>query len=366
MEEPSPGGQVPPALATEPATDPAAGQLGDMAAALLARCHFPPIGPSGRSDEPLPLAVSGGADSLALLILAAAANRRVLVFHVDHGLRPDSDSEAATVAAAAARFGAGFECRTVTVAPGPNLEARARAARYRALPAGVLTGHTMDDQAETVLLALLRGAGLDGLSGMRTGLPPDGSPPGAGSDPTHLSGWPADGSPLQAGGTGRPIRPLLGLRRHETAALCASAGLRPLVDSTNSDPRFRRNRVRAELLPLLSVVAGRDVVPILARQAGLLGEDARYLESLAAALEPTDARALAAAPAPLARRAVRRWLRAPDSGADHECHPPSAAEVGRVLAVAAGTARACELAGGRRVERRAGRLNVTPGKVGAS
>jgi tRNA(Ile)-lysidine synthase len=308
---------------------------GDLLATLFARCQFPP------AQDRLPLAVSGGPDSLALLILAAHTGRRVVAFHVDHGLRPGGVEEAAVVAAAAARYGAGFEPRSVSVAPGPDLEARARQARYQALPAGVLTGHTMDDQAETVLLAVLRGAALDGLAGMRATR----SDPGPSSSPT-------------AGAADWPRRPLLGLRRHETAALCASAGLVPVVDPTNSDPRFRRNRVRGEVLPVLSEVAGRDVVPVLARQAALLADDASLLESLSAALDPTDARRLARAPVPLARRAVRRWLRAAETGGDSEWHPPSASEVARVLAVAAGSVRACELAGGRRVERHAGRLQV--------
>jgi tRNA(Ile)-lysidine synthase len=313
---------------------------GQSLAALLGRCHFPPPG-EGLADGRLPLAVSGGADSLALLILAVHAGRDVLAIHVDHGLRPGSDSEAAVVAAAAARYGAAFESRTVEVVPGPDLEARARRVRYQALPAGVLTGHTMDDQAETVLLALLRGAALDGLAGMQ-------------------AGWPeASGRQGQSGlAAARPRRPLLGLRRRETAAMCAAEGLAPVADPTNDDPRFRRNRVRAEVLPLLSEVAGRDLVPVLARQADLLADDARLLESLSAALDPTDARRITRAPLPLARRAIRRWLRSADAGADPECHPPSAAEVARVLAVAGGAVRACELAGGRRVERHAGRLRV--------
>jgi tRNA(Ile)-lysidine synthase len=313
----------------------------DLIAALLARCQFPPSRTSGSAHDQLVLAVSGGRDSLALLILAAHTGRRVVAIHVDHGLRPGGVEEAAAVAAAAARYGAGFESRTVSVAPGPDLEARARRARYQTLPPGVLTGHTMDDQAETVLLAVLRGAALDGLVGMR---------------PTRSSPGP---SPLRrAGLEGWPVRPLLGLRRRETAALCTSAGLDPVVDPTNDDPRFRRNRVRAEVLPLLSEVAGRDLVPVLARQADLLAEDACLLESLSAAIDPTDARRLARAPVPLARRAVRRWLRTAETGADSECHPPSASEVARVLEVAAGAVRACELAGGRRVERHAGRLHV--------
>ena len=274
------------------------------------------------------LAVSGGADSLALVILAARAGLDAVAIHVDHGLRAGSDREAEVVARAAARYGARFEGRRTTVEPGPDLEARARRARYAELPDGVLTGHTMDDQAETVLLNILRGAALDGLAGMRT-----------------------------CGG-GRPRRPLLRLRRAETAALCSSEGLTPVADPSNDDARFRRNRVRREVLPMLCEVAERDVVPVLARQAELLAGDADLLQELAGRLDPTDAKALRAAPAALARRAVRGWLRTPDAFADAEAHPPSAEEVARVLAVAAGAARACELGGGRRVQRQSGRLRI--------
>ena len=273
--------------------------------ALLARCTFPPPGTS------VTCAVSGGADSLALLVLAVAAGCQATAVHVDHGLRPGSADEAGVVRAAAAGLGAGFRAEKVDVGPGPNLEARARAARYGVLPPDVLTGHTGDDQAETVLLNLLRGAGLDGLAGMRAGV----------------------------------RHPLLALRRAETEAVCAAEGLTPVTDPTNADPAHRRNRVRAELLPLLADVAGRDVVPLIARQAALLRDDADVLDALAATVDPTDARALAAAPAALARRAVRRWL------ADGRDHPPDAATVERVLAVARNQATATDVGGGRRVAR---------------
>lgn len=276
----------------------------------LLRCDLPPAG------TPVTCAVSGGADSLALLVLSAAAGCEVTAVHVDHGLRPGSDAEAVVVATAAASAGAQFVSERVQVDPGPNLEARARSARYRALPAGALTGHTADDQAETVLLNLLRGAALDGL---------------AGYDPRR--------------------RPLRRLRRHDTVAICAACDLTPVADPTNADPAFRRNRVRHELLPVLDAIAERDVAPVLARQAELLRADAALLDALAAELDPTDARALSAAPLPLARRAVRDWLRAGD-----EQHPPDAATVERVLGVARNEARACEVGGGRSVRRSAGRL----------
>jgi tRNA(Ile)-lysidine synthase len=149
---------------------------------------------------------------------------------------------------------------------------------------------------------------------------------------------------------------LLGLRRSETRGLCAEVGLTPVVDPSNDDRAHRRNRVRHELLPLLDAIAERDVAAVLARQASLLSDDAALLDELACALDPTDAAALAAAPVALARRAVRSWLRA---GTDAECHPPDAAAVERVLAVARGDAVATEV-GGRRIARSRGRLRVEP------
>ena len=285
-----------------------------LRAELLSRCTFPAEG------REVTCAVSGGADSLALLVLAVAAGCRVTAIHVDHGLRPGSASEAGIVADAAQRLGAEFRSVSVHVDAGPNLEARARAARYATLPVDVLTGHTADDQAETVLLNLCWGAGLDGLAGMR----------------------PAN-------------HPLLNLRRHETAMLCAAERLEPVDDPSNADPAFRRNRLRHEALPLLAEIAQRDVAAVVARQAALLRVDAELLDSLAASIDPTDARALAAAPIALARRAVRRWLMsAPGSGG----HPPDATAVERVLAVAHGKVRAIEVAGVGRVSRSGGRLSI--------
>lgn len=283
-------------------------------AELLARCDLPAPGAA------VDVAVSGGPDSLALLALASAAGCAVTAHHVDHGLRPGSAAEADVVATAAARFGAAFVAHRVEVTPGPNLEARARAARYRALPDGALTGHTADDQAETVLLNVLRGTGLDGLAGYRP-----------------------------------ERRPLRALRRRETVALCAALGLDPVADPSNGSPAHRRNRVRHELRPLLDDIAERDLAPVLARQAELLRDDVAVLEALAADLDPTDAKALTAAPVALARRAVRRWLRTGD-----EAHPPDAATVERVLAVARGEAVATDVGGGREVRRRAGVLHLRP------
>ena len=127
------------------------------------RCDFPVAGTA------VTCAVSGGADSLALLVLAVEAGCAVTAVHVDHGLRAGSAAEADIVAAAAARFGAVFRAERVDVPAGPNLEARARAARYAVLPPDVCTGHTADDQAETVLLNLLRGAGAPGVAALRPG-----------------------------------------------------------------------------------------------------------------------------------------------------------------------------------------------------
>jgi hypoxanthine phosphoribosyltransferase len=317
--------------------------IGDAGTLLLRRCTFPPAGSA------LTCAVSGGPDSLALLALASLAGCRVRAVHVDHGLREGSAAEAGLVAQAAERLGAGFRAERVHVEPGPNLEARARAARFAVLPPDVATGHTMDDQAETVLCNLLRGSGLDGLAGMKAG----------------------------------PRHPLLGIRRFEARALCEESGLRWAEDPSNEDARFLRNRVRHELLPMCADVAGRDPVPLLARLAALAASDAELLDALASEVvpDPSVAADLARAPAPLAGRAVRRWLRAlgatPDAGGrpsvarGPDRHPPSLAEVRRVLAVASGAAVSTELAGGWRVRRSKGRLiaaapeQAPPGAPGA-
>ena len=280
---------------------------------LLARCTFPTAGTA------VDCAVSGGPDSLALLVLASEADCSVTAWHVDHGLRPGSAGEAEVVAQAANRWGAAFEARTAQCEPGPNLEARAREARYQVLPEGVLTGHTADDQAETVLLNLMRGAGLDGLAGI---------------DPAR--------------------RPLLALRRQETQALCDSLGLEPVKDPSNLDPAHRRNRVRHELLPLLGDIADRDVVPIISRGATLTGGIRDLLDELAAVIDPTDAKAVAEAPEPLAQMALRRWIQR-ETSADH---PPDAAAIERVMAVVRNEIRSTEIGGGWRVTRSSQRLGL--------
>jgi tRNA(Ile)-lysidine synthase len=247
----------------------------------------------------------------------------VTAVHVDHGLRVGSAQEAVTIAAQMDTIGVGFESIKVVVEAGPNLEARARDARYGALGPGICVGHTADDLAETMVANMLRGAGSDGLR------------------PMH--------------GQGR-YRPIIGLRRSDTEAICASMGWTPLNDPMNADPRFLRARIRHEVLPLLVEVAQRDVVPVLNRMGDLLEDDFSLLNHLAAAIDPTDAHAVAGAPVALSRRAIRSWVTV--AGVDPHGHPPSLASVERVLAVARGEAIACEVGFGWRVSRTHQRLRL--------
>jgi tRNA(Ile)-lysidine synthase len=309
---------------------------------LRPACDWPPLVRSLAQCCPLPIAgsrvvcaVSGGPDSLALLALASASDLAVHVVHVDHGLRPGSAGEAALVARACEIAGATLDVVAARVVPGPDQEARARAARYALLPPGVLVGHTADDQAETVLLNLMRGAGLPGLAGMRP-----------------------------AGGGLRAVsRPLLGLRRSDTEAVVASLGWPCVRDESNEDLSYRRNQVRHQLLPLMESISGRDPVPLLARTAGLLADDADLLETMAGTIDAADVRALRGAPKPLAMRALRTWLR---TGEGAEMHPPSLAEMQRVWAVVEGSLKACQLAGGRRLSRSRGRLKLSSGGAPAA
>jgi tRNA(Ile)-lysidine synthase len=287
--------------------------------ALLARCTFPAPGTC------VDLAVSGGPDSCGLALLAVDAGVDATLHHVDHSLRPGGAQEANLVEALAVRTGARFVAHVVAVAPGGNLEARARAARRAVLPAGVLTAHTMDDQAETVLVNLLRGAGLDGLAGM---------------------------SPS--------TKPLLGLRRAEVRAVVDAAHVPVVVDSSNYDLSLQRNLLRARVLPELCRVADRDLVPVLARLAAICGDDAAYLDGAASAavLDPSDVAALRAAAPALRRRRLRDLARSDDPDGSH---PPSAAEVDRMEAVVRGEVVATELHGGRRLARRDGHLRLEGG-----
>ena len=211
-------------------------------------------------------ACSGGADSLALAAaLAFVAPRQRLragAVTVDHGLQPGSAGRARDVAAVLTRLGLDpVECVPVTVpgnGPHGGPEAAARAARYDALAAvaertgaaAVLLGHTLDDQAETVLLGLARGSGARALAGM-------------------------------AARRGRYRRPLLAVRRRTTRAACAALDLTVWDDPHNASPRFARARVRHDVLPVLEAALGPGVAEALARTAGQLRADADFLDAMA-------------------------------------------------------------------------------------
>ena len=282
--------------------------------ALLVRCSFPEPGAA------VACGLSGGPDSSALVALALAAGLEVTAWHIDHGLRPSSGDDAEAARAIADRLGAGFELRRVQVVPGPNLEARARAARYEALPDDVLVGHTADDRAETVLFNIGRGAGLVGAAAPHAGV----------------------------------ARPLLGLRRFETHALCEQLGLATVRDPMNDDPSFARVAIRNEVMPALARALDRDPVPLLNRHAELASQALEVVADLAAGLDPTSAAALVAAPKAVAAEALRTWITAAVGA------PPTAASIDRVLEVAAGRAVATEITGGHRVARTAGRLRIEP------
>jgi len=259
--------------------------------------------PAGLSAPPRPVqrivvGVSGGADSLALVAGAAWCSRRVeelahvpvRAVVVDHGLQEGSAAVAAGAAAQVEALGVEAQVVQVEVTDrGDGPEADARVARYRALLADrdavVLVGHTLDDQAETVLLGLARGSGTRSLAGM----------------PERQ---------------GRLLRPLLGVRRSETQAACEEAGLEWWSDPHNADPAYSRSRVRAALTTLDEAI-GPGLAEALARTAELARADADLLDTLSAKLllegsQPDGT--LAIAPLETADRALRdrallTWLR---------------------------------------------------------
>ena len=253
---------------------------------------------------PVLVACSGGADSLALAaataFVAPRLGRRAGLVTVDHGLQAGSAERADAVARWAVEAGLDpVEAVPVTVAGRPGgPEAAAREARYQALvatarrhdAAAMLLGHTRDDQAETVLLALARGAGPRGLAGM----------------PERRE---LDGVPL--------LRPMLDVSREETRKACVALGLTPWEDPHNADPAYARARVRSDVLPVLVRALGPGVLDNLARTARLVAADTAALDELAAR-SLADARApdgglsvegLAALPAAVRTRVLHLWAR---------------------------------------------------------
>ena len=305
--KPLAGGSNPPSATTPSPRDRLAAAFDRGAASL----EIP-------ADAQIVLAVSGGADSMALLHGAAAAVEvgarawRLSVAHLDHGLRPDSSDDAAFVTDAAAALGLPSEVRRTDVAALARSEGRSpedagREARYRFLeevaPEGALiaTAHTADDAAETVLINLLRGSGLAGVRGI----------------------------PARRG---RVVRPLIGERMATLRALLDAAGIAYRDDPSNTDAAFLRNRVRAELLPLMEALRP-GAVDRIGRFARLAADDDALLDDLAAA---ELARRLDAEggidwhdppPAALGRRVLRRAIGNP---------APSAERLEALLGAAAG------------------------------
>jgi tRNA(Ile)-lysidine synthase len=303
------------------------------------------------------VACSGGADSLALAAaLAFEAPRAGLLagaVTVDHGLQPGSAEQAERTAKALR----GLQLDPVLAVPVevagqggtggyPGPEAAARLARYAALDqaadacgaAAIMLGHTLDDQAETVLLGLGRGSGARSLAGM-------------------------------APRSGRYLRPLLGIRRAQTSAACAALGLQPWHDPQNEDPAFTRVRIRRQALPALEQALGSGVAEALARTASLLRADAEVLDAAATAaaaqLGGTDsalaegwpAGPLAALPAAIRRRVLRAAAIAAGcpAGALSERHVAGVDD----LVLRWHGQRWTDLPGGVRCERRYGRLLFT-------
>lgn len=294
--------------------------------------------PAVRAAPPL-VACSGGPDSLALAAATREVRSDVRAAVVDHGLQDGSAAQADATVELLAGLGVPATVHPVRVEGSGGLEAAARRARYAALTAArphpdspVLLGHTLDDQAETVLLGLGRGSGARSLAGMRPWRPP----------------W---------------LRPLLGVRRTATAAACAELGVTPWSDPHNADPRFTRVRLRREVLPLLEEVLAGGVAEALARTAAQLQEDADVLDELAAELlaeardgDLLDCAVLAARPPALRRRALRVWLG--DRGVSGLTAEHLAAADRLVTARRDGSGAA--LPGGCELARTHGRLDVLP------
>jgi tRNA(Ile)-lysidine synthase len=290
------------------------------------------------------VAVSGGADSLALAYAVFAESKplaiKVVAVTVDHQLQDKSAEQAEKVARQLTDMG--YEkvfIEKVTVKKEAGLEAGARTARYQALDlcaeksgaVQIFLGHTRDDQAETVLLGLARGSGARSLSGM---------------------------APIN----GKYVRPFLQITRQETEQACKDLNLDFWNDPHNTDSEFTRVKVRQEILPLMESKLGPGISAALARSAGLLRDDADALDAIAASeisdlnLREMDCDHLAALPRAIRTRIVRRALYA--AGAPEGSITADHVSAIEALVTSWRGQGALDLPGGVKVERISGRLSL--------
>ena len=295
-------------------------RLSELITATLSKVQLP--------TGPVVVALSGGADSAALALLVREAGHVLSALHIDHQL-PASPMLADAAAAVAAQLDIAIDVESVTIGDGPSLEERARDARYQVfgrsrLP--VLTAHTRDDSVETMLINLIRGTGVTGL----TGIPRFRSP--------------------------RVHRPMLDVSRDETREIAVLAGLGFVDDPMNEDLSLTRNRVRLRLLPLMREL-NPQVDTALARASAALERDSDHLEAVASRLaaDASDVAVpmsvIATIPRPLADRLLRRLLERNGIG-------PTADRIERMWSVATGASERQDLADGRSVIRHGALLVV--------
>ncbi len=305
-------------------------RLNDLAESVAAR--------SEQIPQPAVAAVSGGADSaVAAWLVARAGGRRAI--HVDHGLAASSRLRAAAVATCSVL---GLDLDVVEVTPIGRSEGALRSARYRALwerttpEEWVVVGHTADDQAETVLMNLLRGSGLEGLAGM----------------------------PVVRG---RLVRPMLAVERATTRELATLLGLPWVDDPTNRDLRHLRNRIRLDLLPHIERTLAPSFSAHLVRTAAALGADRVILDRVTDRVSVerdldgarVDVTSLLEPGVEVAMRVVRRELTRLGGGS-----PPDRSAVMRVMDVATGRRRAAQVRGGVTAVLEGGHLRLERSGVG--
>lgn len=305
-------------------------RLKDLADEIKQRARFP--------GDPHVVALSGGADSAALAYVAnVVSGTKPRSVHVHHGLA-DSDRLSEAAGAIAQVLDMSCEVVNVEVPDGPSPEAMARGARYRALEGALngnenlLLGHTRNDQAETVLLNLIRGAGIRGLSGM----------------------------PYQR--TSQMYRPFLDVSRQETRELATLGGLPFVDDPTNTDLDLRRNFVRLELIPRMEAL-NPNLVDSLARTAEHVRGDSEFLDQLRPVPVVTDEETARVASGilltlepPLRARAIAILV-----GSFRERAAVSSAELARIEEVLIGASSGAELEGGLTVAKQGAHLVVTRG-----